>query len=266
MKYVVFRGGLGNQIFQLNKAINLSLRYSGEILLETSMINDEIFNLNITEVLSEYNIRITKNPLLSRILVFVSKFYFLRFLFRVSTDTSSHAGLFYVGYWQKSSSFDNNFWSKISFSDQLVAPMESVMIHYRQGDYLKGKNLLIYHNLGFSYYEKSLKLMKNLGLTVENATIFSNNVHGAQILQNHLTAIEDFKSIEFSIDSSEDDRKAFNEMSKYQSFIIANSTYSLGAALIAKSKRPKSIIVGPKVWFRKKIFPYDILDSISYRV
>lgn len=108
---------------------------------------------------------------------------------------------------------------------------EFVAIHYRAGDYQEGDN--VYHpRCTMDYYEKAMSLFPNEAFLVftddyEKAT----EMFGAKVkYANGKDYIDEFK-----------------RMKKCKSFITANSSYSLMAAILGEHSQKR--IVCPKKWF-----------------
>ena len=128
-----------------------------------------------------------------------------------------------------------------------LSARSSTAIHVRRGDYLSPKGRHI--NLDISYYETAMKLMD-----AERYRVYSDDI---DFCKQHFGA----SNIEF--EESTDPLESLLNMSRHSNFIIANSSFSLMAAMLANRGR----VIAPKVWFKPgfgiEINYPDQLDFIS---
>lgn len=116
-----------------------------------------------------------------------------------------------------------------------------VAVHFRAGDYVDDPNA--YHpRCTKEYYEKAMALFPDDTIFV----VFSDNNDEWMKIQNSFMFPR--KSCEIKIvDRGLDYINSFKLMKRCKSFICANSSYSLMAAILGE--HPEKKIVCPKVWF-----------------
>lgn len=107
-----------------------------------------------------------------------------------------------------------------------------IAIHYRAGDYEEGGKNVYHPRCSKEYYEKAMALFPG-----RKYLLFSDDIIGFKKLLN----LENVESIES--DYIDD----FKLMKSCHSFICANSSYSLMAAILAN--QPGKQIVAPSLWF-----------------
>jgi hypothetical protein len=114
-------------------------------------------------------------------------------------------------------------------------------IHVRRSDYLNPNS--IHHVLDINYYKKGLE---NLVLFTESKKIlvFSDDVEWCEENLNSLGEIY------FANDLGLDDSSELALMANLPFLIMANSSFSLAAALLGPSGKK---IVAPSVWFNDKL-------------
>lgn len=145
------------------------------------------------------------------------------------------------GYLQSPEMFRDVKWmiQDLLGSKESPYPETRVMVHVRRGDYKYHAHT--YEQLGDLYYRRSMTYMKQ---KIPSCTfvVFSDEpavVRTYQCFQR--------KDVEFFDDTGMDSTAVLQEMSRYQSFILANSTFGLWSALLSKCA---STVVAPLHWSR----------------
>ena len=270
-KYILLQGGIGNQIFQYIFGQYMKLNYGYDIcynFIDTSSKKADSRQFELNKIFED--IVIKKNIYLSiiqkfKILkLFLIKFIPLRRLFYTVIDDEINTldsnsiinNKYFIGYWINLFYYDNinlknhlNFKRDIISSDygktilkKIKKEKSSVSIHLRRGDYLNLSNL--YYNLEKSYYLKSIGLINN-ELNIESTFfVFSDDIEFAKKM---------FKDLDvFFVENFSNAVEELFLMSKCNHNIIANSTFSLCAALFNQNQ--DKICVSPDKWLKNNDF------------
>ena len=250
----VFRGGLGNQMFQY--ALVLSLRKKGhDVIIDTSMydyekmhngyelervfgiddniINKKGFHLFILRLLNKYQ------P--------VSIVSFDNGLYNKNIIDSPKR--FINGYWQDEKYFiDIEMTVKETFqfinidedNKKLASEVlsnNSVSLHIRRGDYASfGMTIM-----GKEYYAKAINYIKE-NITDPFFYVFSDDKNAAEEIISELGIKYKYIDKNHGLDSYKD----MYLMSQCKHNIIANSSFSWWGAWL--NPNPSKIIIAPKIW------------------
>lgn len=256
MKVVVFKGGVGNQIFQyyvyklLEKKGHKvfykdeTMRYMSHYGLEL----DKYFDVNIKELpFIHYNfLRVFR------------RLFPNRYTKATSTDINfEESSLLFDGYWHnkkfgiESSKINFKNKSLLSISDKNISVLtkientESVSLHVRRGDYLKPNCIEIFGNICTEeYYKEAISIIKDR-IPNANFFIFSDDIEWCK---NNLN-IENAEYIDWNTEN--DSIYDMYLMSHCKANIIANSTFSYWAAKISNNYN----VIYPKKWFANKPAP-----------
>lgn len=164
--------------------------------------------------------------------------------FRVSGNFDNY-GRGVDGYWQKYRYIEKNIeqlrW-EVALRDEFktakylyllegVQKVTSVAMHIRRDDYLTGKNLKKFNQLGLDYYAKAYDLMKGItgGFYL---FLFSDDLNWCRENLRYDAIYVDLSTVE-----------AFDLMRQCDHHIIANSTYSYWAAVL-----DKGAVIAPARW------------------
>lgn len=117
-------------------------------------------------------------------------------------------------------------------------PSNRVMLHVRRGDYAKYPT--IYEQLGECYYTRAMAYVKQV---IPDATfvVFSDERETVR----QYSYLQHRPDVEFFDDSGMKDTDVLCEMTRYQSYILANSTFGLWGAMLSKHA---STVVVPLHW------------------
>ena len=274
---VELMGGIGNQLFQYFAAASLASKFNCEFrLVKSNRPQHRIFHINsaIEDFVLTRPEGVTsvsyfeKHPKLTRVLYFgalrskivakaatVFGFYVDSQYSRVRAKSRR---IYLKGYFQRINNFDElpffltgiTLRNQSNWFNEIVRELEnsdSVGIHLRLGDYLNLDES--YGRLDYDYYIQALSLLpQNHGKIL----IFSDDIELAKV---YFAAISEynFEFVEPSDDSSA--AESLILMSKCKHLIIANSTFSYWAALLAKKG---NTIIYPKPWLRVEE-PYSVV-------
>lgn len=247
---VRLKGGLGNILFQVNLAKYLiskgaAVKYDcrlvpNALLVDLSKINiqiDRATPLDIYRCLGLVGLHTSLQGKLRRLLRPIN----------YVTD-SSYSFLpngYYDGYWQNIEAFG----SFITFPTDVFRDFplirrnrgrSSVVIHVRGGDYFSSPNHVV---LSFQYYLNAIGIMLSKTSKIENIVLVTDDIlHSKQLVDKICQA---YSKINVSIvcDSMLQD---FALIANSDYLIIANSTFSLWAALLGNTKKT---VIYPLNWF-----------------
>jgi len=230
-------GGLGNWLFQVAFAVNISNRhgsnyaitpqhcsrsphsqtdYFSTILKNFNKLNDVNFNISTIAVHEAEKLKHIQEEAIDRVF-----------------ENKLNAKILFIGYFQNHDYIPKIFRSMLSLphvDDSIVK--DRCFIHIRGGDYVN--HSLHQVNLG-DYYQKSIEHMKGLGIT--KFSVFTNDKSYATT-QAFLSGIDyDF------VDTPE--LESLTLMSKCKAGITANSTFSWWGAYL----NPDRPICMPSKWF-----------------
>ena len=271
---VIFRGGLGNQIFCLYEAYKIFLKYKNKVCLNLnnysiSKRKDRSFILNnlYPPLFEEFEI---SSSLFSNFLFYYSRIHEKIFIRnrsnRLPGDKTFSINYFpnmflYSGYFQKidNSNLEINFIKlmKNKFSPYLSCEKNNnLAIHLRRGDYLhKGHSM---HGIileEFLIREAKRQLSKN---DFNEITIFSDS---PELINLELFLPLNKKLI---IDRGGDPIQVFKRMSNHKGLIASNSSFSLWAGILGHiqnfsipyywMKNVKSSVIGLKNITRYECF------------
>lgn len=278
MKFVKFKGGLGNQLFQYAFLRALQLEYDhNEVYADFSfyrnITNDSVRMPRIEQlqvVLNHAGAEILKNAcifnhdanpnlLKSRIKVFLERKLNRQYYYEPDRSVQDVGNLldytYFDGYWQSwrylvgiEQQLKSEIVPRKAFSEKTIKTIdrakdsESVFVGIRRGDYLATSwAKKHYGNFGQEYFDKAIQIIKE---TVSNPVLY--------VFSNDIPWVKDNIKFDGEVRYREDDDQTSDIeelfiMSSCKHAIIVNSTfYWWGAWLI---DNPDKIIVAPKDWF-----------------
>ena len=253
-------GGIGNQLFQLAKAIQLQSTYAArEVIINFSLNYDRE---DISNFLSLRDFGIVREK---------SKFARVQHSVlerklnpRVHYDSPSFfdnwsSGVKWYGYFQSSElalgsvleledRIKGNS-SNLSKMIDLEENVNSIGVHIRQGDYVNNRK---YIDLSYSYYQNALgKILRTK--SYEQIVIYSDSPLQSNPIARQLR--HEFQGVTFYDSSGESDFSTLLEMSAHSGLVLANSTYSWWAA--ALRNYGEKIVVRPKHYFTDRSLALD---------
>jgi hypothetical protein len=224
--YVSLRGGLGNQIFQVANGYAYSKKYGKNLILDVSkwyahqgkspkIYKETIFkNFEYVSKNRITNIQEYKEPKLDY--VEIPKFDF---------DVK------FSGRYQSLKYFEevkDEFISKLWLPTYPIVK-NSVAVHIRRGDYLKGKRFNVCKT---NYFRENIKNFPD-----KNIHIFTDS-------KEYVT--KEFCCDNIEIIHTESELSDLAAMSNYENLIISNSSFSWWASLLGIEKEK---IIAPSRWF-----------------
>lgn len=277
-------GGVGNQMFQYAFALYMAKNRNDSISFFTDKIGKNLEDFAITNFkldlvqLSDakikslgYTFRSTFEYRLKRKIIQLFPFLNIKILvekgLQHKENIPKHCILF-DGYWQSHkyvNAVENELREKFIFRDCSLLDLEaykhiittnSVSLHIRKGDYLQGKNALIYEACPIDYYIKAIDLISK---SIESPVffVFSNDLQWTKENLKVTTNI----SLQF-VDNSDYRDPAIADlflMSKCKNNIIANSTFSWWAAWLNDNN--DKIVIAPKIWVHNKSTSKDLIPT-----
>lgn len=267
-------GGLGNQMFQYAFALYLAEKRSEKPLFFTDVNKESILDINYfkvsitfltTEALKKngydfqnYFLYRFKRKLFQK-LPFLNKKILVENVSPFRPDILDTYSLF-DGYWQSykylqpiEQKLREQFVLKgIEFADlelhTAIRNGNSVSLHIRRGDYLKGKNAAIYENVSMAYYEEAIGYFSK-ELVAPQFYVFSNDLDW---VKNNLKMPKDLQFVYVNNTTTENAALAdLHLMSSCKHHIIANSTFSWWGAWLNSS--PEKKVIAPKKWYKGKM-------------
>ena len=248
MKIVVFKGGIGNQLFQY--CLGSSLEQNGYRVY----YRDETFGHNGLEIHKYFDVDVRFLPKWFDYVYRIIKEKHPVLFSRLSTlnNIYDESKIIFEGYWQDKMYMPDNL--KISFKDiplseknkkvlVKINTTESVSIHVRRGDYLRYPD--IYGGICTpEYYAKAIDIIKG---ELKNPVfyIFSDDIEWCR--QNMKLSNAEYIDWNVGNDSIYD----MYLMSKCKANIIANSTFSYWGSMISQN----DMVIYPSKWLANHPVP-----------
>ena len=281
MNIIKIQGGLGNQLFQLLYAIEISGSHKNldQIYFDTSFYENNNKRVFYLSSILNVQLKIIANHRNN-----LNLGYFDSFLYKLKkkiscllqnkvdhvTTKKNDDIIYHDGYWQYYNyhSEDYKLLKLLLCEDYFLSLIkkkrlnktlndiirnESVSIHIRRTDYLNKENKKIYNNVSINYYIQAIYLLKVIKKNIKFFIFSDVPIYCKEIFSKYLF----FRDCE--IINTNDTCIDFYLMSKCKNHIYCNSTFSLLASILSKQSKEK-IIIGPKKWFVKKkniSHPYD---------
>lgn len=133
------------------------------------------------------------------------------------------------------------------------------VMHIRRGDYANRKNQTVYCHLKEDYYIEAFEFVKRE--TGINKVVVVSDDHSVAL--EYSRKLSEFAEV-LSVDYTSDSMRDFFIIMEAKAVIIANSTYSLSAAILNENS---PIIVSPKTWFLDDIennkINYEIVTNVK---
>lgn len=227
-KIVVFDGGIGNQLFQLNYCI-----YQREKGFKVFIDISKYERYNIHQgilITSLVNIDFKLVKIFYKTGIFykiIRQFDRVLKMFRMT--------IFEVGYFQelryfKNTDFKRYFWSRCLLEKKDINK-SSLGVHFRRGDYAENNNHFL---LDIKYYEEGIRLSNK-----NNVVIYTDDMECAK--QELVTS----RSISLGTRETSTVLSDFNDLMTHEYLLIANSSFSWMAAYLGRSK----VVIAPRQWY-----------------
>ena len=266
--YVIFLGGLGNQLFQLALTKNLQKKYPNSIINILNLTENQLvkrkWDLDFMEIsgrkldkinyfflkIKRYlNKKLLKFGISKNIFNIISEDQFRNF----NPDKFKNKSVIFDGYWQSEKYFyeirysiKNKLLKYRKFIKNSHKGYETVAVHIRLGDYVDfPKSRKNHFVCDTKWYLKAIDYLasKRKGLRF---LIFTND---------HDYLKENFvfpKNIDYQISPHKRDAHVdLLEMSYCKHFIISNSSFSWWASYLGEDK--ESLVIAPKFWYPGKL-------------
>jgi hypothetical protein len=253
-------GGIGNQLFQLAKAMQLYSTYAArEVIVNFSLNYDRA---DISNYLSLRGFGIVRKK---------SKFAKVQHSVlerKLNPGVHYESSSFFEG-WSSRDKWYGYFQSSglalgavLELEDRIrenssnlskmidsERNIDSIGVHIRQGDYVNNRK---YVDLGYGYYQNALcKILRTK--SYEQIVIYSDSPLQSNPIATKLR--EEFQGVTFYDSSGESDFSTLLEMSAHSGLVLANSTFSWWAAALRTND--DKIVVRPKHYFKERNLALD---------
>jgi hypothetical protein len=260
-KTIVLRllGGIGNQLFQLQYALNLKKKISADLLIDVSFLTNSYKShevIDLGDIIKSYPIkklnwidlklRRTLERTLYKFGVKAPNFINSKFYFENSKNNIQLMPIIILdGFWQDIKHLNLEFVSelRLNLSKKYLKSFDQsiVCVHIRRGDYLTHFNYFSKSQLILTsdYYFKAFNYFKN-NISSPTFEIYSDDEIWASDAFSKRNDIQIIRTKHLKPSD------LLARMASYHNYIIANSTLSWWAAILSKSKKKKVIL--PKKW------------------
>ena len=246
MKYIIIKviGGLGNQLFQIANAYDLSKKYNRKLLICKD--NASPRGLYWDTVLTHFkNSLITTqeyNQLRQKSQIY--NWAMTRFEYRKITIDPSIEYFCIEGYYQTYKYFDKLEFEKtlkLDYYKEETPNQNDVALHIRRTDYMNNN----FHKvIKLDYYYNCLRqIISQRGINIKRVCIFSDDLNWCK--SNFNFNFNNTVKLEFVHLSTDIEELCF--MKEFKTIVIANSSFSWWAAHLGGEK----LIYCPKNWFNK---------------
>jgi hypothetical protein len=230
----IYRGGLGNQLFQVVVGYFLAKENNDKYGLNPNLHKEYGQGKHIKDYVDSIFKNIEKTEHESKILYKEPQFNY--------SGINYSQDLLLDGYFQTEKYFLNK---KSEINDLLEFTTDEsetniCVIHVRTGDYLYQSNFNI---VTPDYFRNAIEYIQNINSDIEFKVISDNNALAARYIPSNI-------KYEFCSSNELDDLKT---LSKCDYAIISNSSFGWWGSYLGKSK----ITIAPHVWFRVN---YDVSD------
>jgi hypothetical protein len=261
--YLRCKGGTGNQLFQINRLLQLSHQK-----IEGNTIDCSAYTVQpilISLVTPETHIVSSK-----------AKSFVYRNILKLFSPFSQYITCmksipcYLEGYWQDfsdtSTESQKQIYQKLcealNPTDKVLDDIDfenSVCVHMRLGDYQSPKNRKIYRSVELDYYKKAIEYCLQ-GNNQKSIYLFSDEYEDARRkLQDILGSITNGPPQISTVDRMDGytDLDEILLMSRFNNIVMANSTFSGWAAIFSSFIHECPTIVCPRSWFND---PYQKLQ------
>lgn len=221
-------GRFANGLFQIAGCIGIAKRFGYQFAFK-EWVNWDHVNFNGKEDIWVQKYFINPLPQLNEGTVYNDYFFNWGFDNKWIPDNVSISGHFQSEKYFKHALAEIRHYLRMRDEPQLT---EFCAVHWRAGDYQEGEN--VYHpRLTKEYYEKAMSLFP----ANTKFLVFSDDIEGAKKMLGNNVWYSD----------GNDYIHDFAFMKKCSNYIVANSSFSLMAAILSEAENKK--IICPKKWF-----------------
>lgn len=261
MKIVIFRGGLGNQIFEYAFYKHLCNKSRKEKIY-AYYIKEKGGAHNLFELDNYFNIDILYATFTIKCVYWIIRIFnkTIKSNRLISSDNNlNYKSICFDGWWQDAKFYNNEngnrrfaSYKKFDLSERnlvLIDEMqktESISIHIRRGDYLLPKYINVYGNVcTLEYYAKAIDIIRNKFLS-PHFYIFSNDIKW--VLDN--LNLDNATYVDWNVNG--DSFYDMYLMSQCKANIIANSSFSYWGAFFNENK---NVVIYPRKWYNSTFLP-----------
>jgi hypothetical protein len=253
------KGGIGNQIFQLGAAIRFAKGKIDFIKLKKDLLNENQKNL-LEKIFLSNNLpeNYDNNQIKDKPIYMIGDSDDGPFCDQKNLDYDinlvendvvldgyfqSYSNLFHLKKWIVANQIKIISKSN-SFSDR------TLVMHYRQGDYLRKDVQKELGLINLSYIDRAISIFKE---KIDKIIIHSDDL-------NLLNRYENLDNLEIKISKNEMD--SFCDFLGAKNLVIPNSTFSLTAALLSNDL---NLLIRPSRWSRK-YFTDDLTNNFDKKI
>lgn len=246
---IQLKGGLGNQLFQFAKGVELAIQHEMKVVFSTKWYQGQ--NLRAPEI-GQFRIpldTVIRPRVISESLDFSpesgcecsSNFAIIEKTFHYEKNEIPKKCSTIDGYWQGIVNFSENsqfIRNYLRSAIDMVSLGNHIYVHCRLGDYFKSKKVQETHPvLTTKYYSKALSIMEK----------FTNELEIRLVSDDPLIAIEQIMPTNFNfLDCSSDQLiNDFSNLVNSKYLVIGNSTFSWWAGFLSNAE----IVIAPTNWF-----------------
>lgn len=243
-------GGLGNQLFILAAGLEQARRLGCPLYLDISdynQINDRKFELSSLDLPNVFikDVETTNNRFIS---TKITNKILRQNVYHSNSDKFDpeifkvKPGATLIGYFQLPE-YSQNAAKEIAIQLADGLPQNSINVHVRRGDYTQVRNSESYGLLTNEYFLKAIEIAKSQ-IQTEVIQFFSDSPNEIVDLVTKAGGLLKKPS------ESSTALESLISLSKCQSLILSNSSFSWWAARIACEREIETCIISPKPWFK----------------
>jgi len=267
MVIVKFKGGIGNQLFQLAFGLRVSSLLNDRLYFDLSFISKQsaIFE-NRPFKLMKLDYERTTNTIIEKFIEEIKANTAIvvrdNVNFDHKTGLESLTSVYLDGYFQSEDHFkgvenqmiecfgklfqDYKKYNDNKVFQSIILDEFSVAVHVRRGDFVKNPKTLEAHGIcKLSYYKKSIKFILDKFPAATFYFFSDDPEYCKRYFSNQSFSFVNVSEMPFEV--KERDLFELYLMSKCRHFILANSTFSWWASWLARNEN--QVVIAPKKWF-----------------
>jgi len=280
---VKIEGGLGNQLLQYLFGVSLSWQHQkpvyfdvSEYLIGSANRKLALFELDLPGIFIKCKKTVNKQKSSIRL----SDIEFIRFLDQCPQDTAINLpyrqefGIcytpdfkafdlgYFAGYWQSYRYWETpdillSWLNKLldsveqkKYSCENIHAEDGCALHIRRGDYLRPEHINWFGICRYPYYLAGLKL-----LNCKKNTFFSDDIHQ---IDSDYGMVSGYLNASFVL---QNEIKEFLKLRKFRNLVLANSSYSYLAGLLANNRDNRAVIIAPYPWYSCTVVGPDMATN-----